>query len=123
MWDALARMILKWKYFLLSVVILVTAFLGYHASQVKLSYEFARAIPTDNPKYLEYQEFRQKFGEDGNLMVIGIQSDKLFQQDFFNDYATLVRNIRGVVGVEDVLGIPSATNLRKDTATEKLQAD
>ena len=122
MWDALARMILKWKYFLLSVVILVTAFLGYHASQVKLSYEFARAIPTDNPKYLEYQEFRQKFGEDGNLMVIGIQSDKLFQQDFFNDYAALVRNIRGVVGVEDVLGIPSATNLRKDTATEKLQA-
>src|SRR6185295_2510753 len=77
---------------------------------------------TDNPKYLEYQEFRQKFGEDGNLMVIGIQSDKLFQQDFFNDYAALVRNIRGVVGVEDVLGIPSATNLRKDTTTEKLQA-
>jgi uncharacterized protein len=122
MWDALARMILKWKYFLLSVVLLVTAFLGYHASQVKLSYEFSRAIPTDNPKFIEYQEFRQKFGEDGNLMVIGIQSEKLFQADFFNDYASLAKNIRQVQGVEDVLGVPTATNLVKDTLTEKLQA-
>jgi len=122
MWDALARMILKWKYFLLSVVLLITAFLGYHASQVKLSYEFARAIPTDNPKFIEYQEFRQKFGEDGNLMVIGIESEKLFKVDFFNDCASLAKNIRQVSGVEDVLGIPTATNLVKDTVTEKLQA-
>jgi len=122
MWDALARMILKWKFLLLSVILLVTAFLAYHASQVKLSYEFSRAIPTDNPKFLEYQDFRQKFGEDGNLMVIGVQSDKLFEAAFFNQYATLAKNIRKVQGVEDVLGIPTATNLVKDTTTEKLQA-
>ena len=122
MWDALARMILKWKYVLLSIVLLVTAFLGYHASQVKLSYEFSRAIPTDNPKFIEYQQFRQKFGEDGNLMVIGIESEKLAQVDFFNDYARLAKNIRQVQGVEDVLGVPTATNLVKDTRTEKLQA-
>ncbi|HYJ37671.1 MAG TPA: MMPL family transporter, partial [Chitinophagaceae bacterium] len=122
MWEALARMILKWKYLLLSVIILVTAYLGYHASLVKLSYEFSRAIPTDNPKFLEYQDFRQKFGEDGNLMVIGIQSNKIFEANFFNDYAALAKNIRDVQGVEDVLGIPTATNLVKDTLTEKLQA-
>ncbi len=121
MWDVLARMILKWKYLLLSVIILVTAYFSYHASQVKLSYEFARAIPTDNPKYLQYQEFRQKFGEDGNLMVIGIQSQKLFQEGFFNDYAKLAKDIRQVQGVEDVLGIPTATNLGKDISTEKLR--
>src|SRR5437764_14825185 len=115
MWDALGRTILKSKFILLSVIALVTAYLGYHASQVKLSYEFARAIPTDNPKYLEYQEFRQKFGEDGNLMVFGIQTDKLFQLQFFNAYAQLAKNIRKVQGVEDVLGVPTATNLMKDT--------
>src|SRR5438045_703398 len=122
MWDALGRIVLRWKFILLSVVALVTAFFAYHASQVKLSYEFAKAIPTDNPKYIEYQDFRQKFGEDGNLMVMGTQSDKLFTENFFNDYASLARNIRKVTGVEDVLGIPTSTNLLKDTATQKLQA-
>src|ERR1700730_3856693 len=122
MWDSLARLILRWKYPLLAVIAIVTAFLGYHASQVKLSYEFSRAIPMDNPKYIEYQEFKHKFGEDGNLMVIGVQTDRFFNENFFNDYAALTKDIREVQGVEDVLGIPTATNLVKDTATEKLHA-
>ena len=56
---------------------------------MELSYDFSRAIPINNPKYKAYQEFRKKFGEDGNLLVIGIQTDKLFQEKIFNSYATL----------------------------------
>ncbi|HYC27931.1 MAG TPA: MMPL family transporter, partial [Chitinophagaceae bacterium] len=120
MWQSLAHWVLRWKYLLLVILLLLTAFFGYHASQVKLSYEFSKAIPLDNPKYIEYQSFKKTFGEDGNMMVIGIQTDKLYQQDFFNDYATLTRDLKQIKGVEDVLGVPVATNLIKDTLTEKL---
>lgn len=99
-----------------------TIFMGYHASKVQLSYEFSRAIPTDNPKYLAYQDFRKKFGEDGNLLVIGIQTNQLFSQNYYNDYAALVERIRKVQFVEDVLSVPGSTNLVKDTGTEKLLA-
>jgi uncharacterized protein len=119
-WDNFALWVLRRKYLLLTLLVLLTAFFAYHAAQVKLSYEFSKAIPLDNPKYLAYQSFKRIFGEDGNLMVIGIQTDKLYQKDFFNDYAALSRNIKSVRGVEDVLGIPVATNLVKDTLTEKL---
>jgi predicted RND superfamily exporter protein len=51
-----------------------TGIMGYYASKVELSYEFTNAIPTDNQKYIEYQDFRKQFGEDGNLMVIGVQT-------------------------------------------------
>ncbi|MGB8194085.1 MAG: MMPL family transporter [Chitinophagaceae bacterium] len=122
MWESLARWVLRWKFLLLSLLILLTAFFAYHASQVKLSYEFSRAIPLDNPKYIAYQSFKRTFGEDGNLMVLGIQTDKLFEQGFFNDYAKLASDIKSIRGVEDVLGIPSATTLQKDTLTEKLVA-
>src|SRR5881398_1910255 len=122
MWDALGRIVLKWKFVLLAVIALITVVFGYHASEVKISYEFAKAIPIDNPKYLEYQDFRHKFGEDGNLMVIGIQSNQLFNERFFNAYSSLAKNIRNVDGVEDVLGVPTCTNLVKDTASEKLKA-
>lgn len=119
-WDNFALWVLRWKYLLLTLLVLLTAFFAYHAAQVKLSYEFSKAIPLNNPKYLAYQSFKRTFGEDGNLMVIGIQTEKLYQKDFFNDYAALSRNIKSVRGVEDVLGIPVATNLVKDTLTEKL---
>lgn len=122
MWESLARWVLKWKYVLLGVLLAITAFFGWHASQVKLSYEFSKAIPLDNPKYIAYQAFKRTFGEDGNLMVLGVQTDKLFEQNFFNDYATLAADLKKVEGVEDVLGVPSASGLQKDTLGEKLTA-
>jgi len=122
MWEALARIILKFRWLLLMMLLAVTIFMGYHASKVQLSYEFSRAIPTDNPKYLAYQDFRKKFGEDGNLLVIGIQTDHLFTENFYNDYAALGQSMKKIQWVEDVLSIPAATNLTKDTLTEKLLA-
>jgi hypothetical protein len=77
----------------------------------------------DHPKYKAYQEFKKKFGEDGNLLVIGIQTENLFEQNFFNAYATLQRNLKQLKGVEDVISVPSAINLIKVPATEKLKAD
>src|SRR5215203_3123549 len=122
MWNILARTILRFGYLLLVILLVVTAFLGWRASKVKLSYEFAKAIPTDNPKYIAYQEFRQKFGDDGNLLVIGIQTKNIFQQAIFNNYYELHENLKNVAGVEDVISMPSAVNLIKDSATEKLEA-
>src|SRR5262245_66229899 len=122
MWEKIARFILNYRWILLLVLLAVTGVLGYHASKVQLSYEFSRAIPIDNPKYVAYQAFREKFGEDGNLMVIGITTDKFFQQPLFNDYKALAQQIRKVYAVEDVLNIPTATNLTKDTLSEKLIA-
>jgi predicted RND superfamily exporter protein len=122
MWGRLALFILRYRWPLLLLILAITAYLGWHASKVQLSYEFAKAIPTDNPKYKAYQDFRKEFGEDGNLLVIGTSTDKLFTEQVFNDYAALAEKLRTVTGVVGVLSIPGATNLSKDTASEKLRA-
>ena len=122
MWKLLGETVLKYRFLLLALLLLITAFMGWHASKVKLSYEFSRAIPTDNPKYRAYQEFRKKFGEDGNLMVIGIQTNKIFDAAIFNDYRRLHQSIKKVNGVNDVISLSSSINLTKNYETEKLQA-
>jgi uncharacterized protein len=122
MWGKLGSFILRYRFILLGILLAATVFMGYHASKLQLSYEFTRAIPTDNPKYITYQEFRQKFGEDGNLLVIGIQTTDLFKADFFNDYAKLVEQLRAIPEVADVLSIPGVSNLKKDSVAEKLVA-
>jgi predicted RND superfamily exporter protein len=70
MWYKLGKFILKYRVVLLIALLTATGIMGYFATQVKLSYEFTRAIPTDNIKYKDYQEFRSKFGDDGNTMVL-----------------------------------------------------
>jgi len=122
MWESIARFVLKYRLLLLLILVAATAFMGYHASKVQMSYEFSRAIPTDNPKYVTYQAFRKKFGEDGNLLVIGIQTKKLFEKDIFNDYINLNDEIKKIPGVEQILSIPFSINLVKKDTAEKLNA-
>ncbi|HVE60225.1 MAG TPA: MMPL family transporter [Chitinophagaceae bacterium] len=122
MWKTIGITILKYRVPLLILLLLITAFMGWHASKVKLSYDFARAIPTDHPKFIAYQQFKSKFGEDGNLLVIGVQTKDFFKQSFFNDYRTLHNEIKKITGVEDILAVPPAVTLLKEEATEQLIA-
>lgn len=122
MWRNLGSFILKFRLPLLVILLGLSALMAWWGSKVEMSYEFTKAIPTDNPKYRDYQEFRKKFGEDGNLLVIGIQTDKLFTEKIFNDYTTLVHQLKKSKGVEDIISIPAAINLVKNPETEKLKA-
>ena len=123
MWQSLGRFILKYRLALLLLLLALTGFMAYEASKVQLSYDFTRAIPVNNPKYKIYQEFRKKYGEDGNLLVIGIQTNKLFEEKTFNAYYSLQRSLKKLRGVDDIISVPSSVNLVKNSETEKLSAE
>jgi predicted RND superfamily exporter protein len=122
MWQRLGNFVIKFRLQLLVILFAATAIMGFFASKVKLSYDFARAIPTDNPKYKDYKAFKEKFGDDGNTLVIGIQTNSLFKLKNFKAYEDLQKNVKNVQFVEDVLSVPSAITLVKDSATEKINA-
>lgn len=120
MWQRLGSFVIKNRLILLIGLFAVTAVMGYFASKVKLSYEFAKAIPTDNPKYKEYLDFREKFGDDGNVLVIAMQTDKFFELNHFKAYCTLQEQLRKVSNVNNILSVPAAITLHKNELTEKL---
>jgi len=122
MWSRLARFVIKYRLVLLIGLFTATAVMGFFASKVKLSYDFARAIPTDNPKYKDYVAFREKFGDDGNVLVIAVQLENFFELKNFKAYTHLQEQIKKVPNVSSVLSVPSAINLQKNELTEKLDA-
>lgn len=122
MWQRLAGLVLKYRIPLLAGLLAVTAFLAYKASQVQLSYDFVKAIPVNNPKYKEYLAFKKEFGEDGNLLVIGVKTDHFFKEDFFSGYYQLSQTIQHIPSVENVLSIPTAVNLLKNDSIQRLEA-
>lgn len=122
MWKKLGEWILRNRLTLLIILFLGTVTMGWFASKVQLSYEFAKAIPTDNPKYKDYLSFKEKFGEDGNLMVIGFVKDNIFTYPGFNDFIELQNQLKNTEGVIDVLSVVSSINLKKNIETEKLEA-
>jgi len=120
MWYKAGRLILSFRVGLLSFLLVATVFMAWHASKVQLSYDFTRALPKDNPKYVDYQNFLKQFGSDGNTLVIGIDSKEFFQVPFFNAVAKLHSDLKSVPGVKDVLSVPQAINLLNDTINQQL---
>ncbi|MCX6297949.1 MAG: MMPL family transporter [Bacteroidetes bacterium] len=119
MWYQLGKFILKNRVGALLLLLVLTCVMGYYAIQVKLSYDFTRAVPVDNPKMLDYQAFLKKFGADGNTMVIGVQTDQYFKKDFFNGVAILGQELKKIPGVIGVLSIPEVVTLAIDSSTQK----
>jgi len=120
MWYKLGQFILKYKLLLLFILLASTVYMGFQASHIQMGYDFAKAIPTDNPKYRDFQAFKQKFGDDGNTMVLGIETDKLYTPAVFNALGALQKDLKSVAGVEDIMGIPEIAALIKQDSTEKL---
>ncbi|NML36472.1 MMPL family transporter [Chitinophaga sp. G-6-1-13] len=122
MWQRLASFVLKFRLALLLLLLVATGVMAFYASKVQMSYDYVATIPHDNPKFLEYQEFKKKFGGDGNMLVLGVQTDKFFQADFFRDYLQLNHDLKKISAVENILSVPLAINLVKNDSTQKLEA-
>lgn len=120
MWTYLAKWVLKFRLPLLILITLITALMGYFASRLQLSYEFSKSIPTNHPKYLEYQTFRQHFGDDGELLVVGLRTDDFYTLPVFTAYTELQKSLKHIRGVETILSVPGAVNLVKDTVTSSM---
>jgi predicted RND superfamily exporter protein len=66
-----ARIILRYRIITLIVLVTLTGVMVFFTSKVKLSYEAARILPPKDSTYHQYLKFKEKFGEDGTVMVIG----------------------------------------------------
>ena len=121
MWVSVSRVILRNKILLLSVLAVITVFFGYHATKVEMSYDYALLLPKKDPAYKDYQNFTRVFGEEGNLIIIGIQDTNFFQYDKFKKWEELCNQLSKVEGVEGLLSITNSYNLVKNTEEKQFE--
>lgn len=93
--------------------------MGYKASQVKMSYEFNNAIPTSSQKYKDYQKFKDQFGQDGTMLVVGFQKENIFDSVFFKQFREWSAAVKKADGVDNILSIADAVNIEKVTRDDK----
>lgn len=121
MWAKLGESILKYRVILLIIVFIGIGFMAYKGKDVELAFAGAKVLPVTDPAYVAYNKFKAQFGEDGTMMVLGVQSDKIFEKDFFNDWKLLGDKIDSIQGISNVLSIAHAFELSKDTSTKSFK--
>jgi predicted RND superfamily exporter protein len=107
----------------MAILLLFTAFMGYQARDIKMAYNFNTAVPVTDPLYQEFQDFKAKFGEDGNILVLGVKDSSLYELENFNAFRKLSEDLGTIEGTTNVLSIGNLQNIVKDTENRSFKLE
>jgi hypothetical protein len=115
MWSKLPHIVLKYRFILIVALALVTAFMGFMARDVQMAFNFNTAVPSTDENYRYFQEFKEKFGEDGNILVVGAKDSAIYELENFNAYKRLNDRIASTEGISNVISLAALQNVVKNT--------
>ena len=121
-WSALARFILRNRTFLLILIALITFGLSTQWENMRFSTTEANLLPDDHVVNLEYNTFLDKFGEEGNLIIIGVKDSSLFTPEKFKAWNKLSQDILKYKEIDFTISVGDLLKLekRKDTTAFRL---
>ncbi|RIA10879.1 hypothetical protein OE09_2758 [Flavobacteriaceae bacterium MAR_2010_72] len=122
-WEVVARLILRNKIAILAVIILATLFFSYQWKHMRFTYTEANLLPDDNEVNITYNKFLEIFGEEGNLIVLGVKDSTLFTVEKLNAWNQLSDTFKNYPEVETVVSIHDLKKLVKNTDKEQFELE
>ena len=116
-WSTVARFILRNRTTILIVIAAITVLLALQWKHMRFTYTEANLLPDDHEVNLEYTKFLKEFGEEGNLIVIGVKDSSLFTPEKFTAWTTLSKDIGANTEVDLTLSVGDLQKLEKRTDT------
>ncbi len=120
-WEYIARLILTYRITILVAITAITIFLGFQWRNLSMTYTEANLLPKKHSVNQQYDDFLSKFGEEGNLIVIGFKDPNFFTPKAFAKWNELMTGLKLSNNVELVVSISDLKKLQKDTLAQKFE--
>ena len=93
-WELVARIVLKNRIAILISILALTIFLSLQWKNLGMTYNEANLLPKDHIVNQQYDAFLDKFGEEGNLIVIGFKDNRFFTPKAFQAWNQLMTGLK-----------------------------
>ena len=113
-WDRIARIVLRNRIFILTIIVGITIFMAMQWKHMQFTYTEANLLPDHHEVNQEYQGFLDKFGEEGNLVVIGFKDSTFFTPKAFHAWEKMLSNLQKSKAVELTVSIDKLKTLQKN---------
>ncbi|WP_445709805.1 efflux RND transporter permease subunit [Flavobacterium sp.] len=120
-WDFIASRILRNRILLLITLVLFTLFMAFQWNNMRFTYTEANLLPDEHEINVQYRSFLDKFGEEGNLIVIGFKDSTFFNTKNLKHWQEFISGIKKDKAVELTLSIEDLKILKKDTTEQKFK--
>jgi predicted RND superfamily exporter protein len=120
-WEFVARIVLKNRIVILGLILIITLFLALQWKNIQFSFTEANLLPDDNNINKEYNAFLDKFGEEGNLIVVGVKNDAFFTPKAFAAWNKLMTEIKAQKEIDLVVSINDLKQLKKNDSLQTFE--
>ena len=120
-WEFIAGIILRNRIAISVGIVLLTVFLAMQWKNVGMTYNEANLLPKNHKANKDYTQFLNIFGEEGNLVVIGIKDNKFFTPKAYKAWNELMTNLKSHKEVELVVSLNDLKKLQKNDTLEKFE--
>ncbi|MCB0759310.1 MAG: MMPL family transporter [Flavobacteriales bacterium] len=98
---------------------ILTAFMGYQATQVQMNYKHGGLLPKSDPAYAEYEHFLKTFSADGNVIVVATQGEDLYTPEKFKQWYELGKDVVNIPGIDSVFSEANLFTLVRNDSLQK----
>ena len=112
-WNSIARLILRNRIIILLLIVATTVFFSTQWKNMRFSYTEANLLPDDHEDNVAYNEFLDKFGEEGNVVLLGVKDSTLFQPENFQAWKELTKKLEAYPAVEYAISVSNLQQLKK----------
>ena len=120
-WEYIAGIILRNRVTIGVGIVLLTIFLALQWKNVGMTYNEANLLPKNHKANKEYTQFLNTFGEEGNLVVIGIKDKTFFTPKAYKAWNELMTHLKSHKEVELVVSLNDLKKLQKNDTLEKFE--
>jgi predicted RND superfamily exporter protein len=120
-WELIARIVLKNRIFILGAILLITIFLSTQWKNIRFSFTEASVLPESSSITKGYNTFLSKFGEEGNLIIVGVKDDRFFTPKSFAAWTKLMNELKAQKEVDLIVSINDLQKLEKNDSLQKFE--
>lgn len=118
-WNYIASRILRNRIGLLIALLIFTIFMSLQWKNMRFSFTEANLLPDHHEVNVQYNAFLDKFGEEGNLIVIGFKNEPFFTPKNLALWENFIAEIKKDKAVDFSISIEDLQVLKKDTLNQK----
>jgi predicted RND superfamily exporter protein len=123
MWQSIANIILRNRFIIIGILALLTTFFGYHAvTGLELDNKYGILLPNNAEAKVDYEKFKEIFGEDGGSLVIAVETDSLYTEENFLKWKELGDSILQMDGIKAVVSEATLFSIHNNREEERFDA-
>lgn len=120
-WEFTAAIVLRNRIAVLVALGLVTLFLALQWKNIRFTYTEANLLPDDEIANIEYKSFLNTFGEEGNLIVIGVEGNAFFTPKTFKAWDQLMADLKNDRAIDLTVSVNDLKKLSKNDSLQTFE--